>query len=345
MKTKVMRLFIGVIFTTAIILMACAPSAASAAETADFYKGKTIKILLGFAPGNNVDLTARIIAPYLAKQTNATVVVQNVDGGAGLVARNSMFQTAKPDGLTIMLDPSGALWPSWVLEQEGVAYDISKFEYLGGLEGAMMCLTVSPKGPYQTIEALRKSTKPIKFAISGVASLPSIAILNTIDALGLNAIVGAGYKNSAACVTAMAQGEIEGTSGNLETAFRYQKEGLAKILLYQWYERNKNFSDVPSLNEFIKIPDKSMKLMKSIPNNGRIFFAPPGTPKDRVQYLQNSLTTIFANKEFQAAIVKVAEYWLGALTGEEIQQLAAEAAKSKSDSLGYYKSLVAKYVK
>lgn len=116
-------------------------------------------------------------------------------------------------------------------------------------------------------------------------------------------------------------------------------------MLYQWYERNKFFADVPSLNEFIKIPDKSMKLMKAIPNNGRILFAPPNTPKDRVQYLKNSLATIFANKDFQAEIIKVAEYWLGDLTGEEIQKLAAEAAKSKSDSLGYYRSLVTKYVK
>lgn len=207
MKTKAMRMFTGVICTMAMILMACAPSTASAAEAADFYKGKTIKMLVGFAPGNNVDLGTRIIAPYLAKLTNATVIVQNVDGGGGLVARNSMYQTMKPDGLTIMMDPSGALWPSWVLEQEGVAYDITKFEYLGGLDGAMMCLTVAPNGPYQTIDALRKSTKPIKFAVSGVASLPCIAILNTIDAMGLNAIVGTGYKNSTACNVAMVRGK------------------------------------------------------------------------------------------------------------------------------------------
>jgi tripartite-type tricarboxylate transporter receptor subunit TctC len=345
MKLKVTRIFTGILCAIAMILIACAPAAASAAEAADFYKGKTIKILVGFAPGNNLDLTARIIAPYLAKQTNSTVVVQNEDGGGGLVARNSMYQITKPDGLTIMWDPSGALWPSWVLEQQGVAYDITKFEYLGGTDGSMMGLMVSPNGPYQTIDALRKSTKQIKFAVSGVASLPCVAILNTIDAMGLNAFVGTGYKNSTACTTAMVQGEIDGTSGNLETAFRYQKEGQAKIILYQWYERNKYFPDLPSLNEFIKIPDKSMKLMKAIPNNGRIFFAPPNTPKERVQYLKNSLATIFANRALQASIVKVAEYWTGALTGEEIQKLAAEAAKEKSDSVGYYKSLVAKYVK
>jgi tripartite-type tricarboxylate transporter receptor subunit TctC len=345
MKTKVGVMCMGIICTVAIIVFAYTPASASAAETADFYKGKTIKIIVGFAPGNNLDVGARIMANYLAKQTNSVVIVQNEDGGAGLVARNSMYQTVKPDGLTIMYDPSGALWPSWVLEQEGVAYDISKFEYLGGLEGTMMAFAVSPKGQYQTIDALRKSTRQIKFAISGVASLPCVALLNTIDALGLNAMVGAGYKGSTAATTAMFQGEVDGTSGNMETAYRYQKQGQSKILLYQWYERDKHFSDIPSLNEFIKIPEKSMNLMKSMPSNARIVFAPPNTPKDRVQYLKNNLATIFANKNFQAEIVKVAEYWFGTLTGEEIQKLALQAAKEKSDSIVYYKSLVAKYVK
>jgi tripartite-type tricarboxylate transporter receptor subunit TctC len=99
---------ISSLFFFAALAPAAAP-AAPASDAADFYKGKTIKILVGFSPGNSSDVTARVIARYLAKQTNATVVIYNNAGGGGLVARNEMYSTIKPDGLTIMFDPTGAL--------------------------------------------------------------------------------------------------------------------------------------------------------------------------------------------------------------------------------------------
>jgi tripartite-type tricarboxylate transporter receptor subunit TctC len=315
------------------------------AGSADFYKGKTIKILVGFSPGNSSDLAARVIARYLAKQTDTTVVVVNDAGGGGLVARNALYSITKPDGLTIMCDPTGALWPSWVLDQAGVAYDISKFEYLGGIDAAMMGLMVSAKGPYKTIDDLRNSKTQVKFAASGVASLPSISTLNAIDALGLNAMMAAGYKSSVEFTTAIAQREADAGSTDLGTALRYQKDGTMKVIAYLWYERDKNFPDVPSLNEFIKIPDKSLNLMKALSNNGKIFFAPPNTPADRVQYLRNSLTAIFADNNFQAEIVKLNLYWPGVISGEDLKKLALGASQGKTDSVAYYKSLVAKYVK
>jgi tripartite-type tricarboxylate transporter receptor subunit TctC len=320
-------------------------SAAPASATEDFYKGKTIKILVAFSPGNNTDVMARIFARYLAKQTNATVVVANDAGGGGLVARNAMYSATKPDGLTIMFDPTGALWPSWILNQEGVAYDISKYEYLGGIDGAMMGLMVSAKGPYKTIDNLRNSKTQLKFGASGVASFPSVAVLNAIDALGLNAIVVAGYKSATEYTTAITQGELAAGSAGLETSLRYQDDGWVKVIAYLWYERNKHFPDVPSLNEFIKIPDKSLSLMKALPNNGKIFFAPPNTPTDKVQYLRNSLNAVFADNNLQAEIVKLNQYWPNILSGEDIKKLALGAFQGKTDSVAYYKSLVAKYVK
>jgi tripartite-type tricarboxylate transporter receptor subunit TctC len=327
---------------------ALAPSPAPAAQesaAADFYKGKTIKILVGFSPGNNTDVMARIFARYVAKQTNATVVVSNNAGGGGLVARNEMYSTIKPDGLTIMFDPTGALWPSYVLNQEGVTYDISKFEYLAGIDGAMMGLMVSAKGPYKTVDELRNSKTRLKFGASGIASLPCVSVLNTIDALGLNAMMAPGYKSATEYSTAIAQGELDGGSAGLETALRYQKDGMIKVNLYLWYERNKHFPDVPSLSDFVKIPDKSMNLMKALSNNGKLFFAPPNTPTDRVHYLRNSLTAVFADKNVQADVVRLAEYWPGVISAEDLKRLAVGASQGKADSVAYYKSLVAKYVK
>jgi tripartite-type tricarboxylate transporter receptor subunit TctC len=340
-----MKKILAVIFLLLFFAVLAPVPAEPASAAADFYKGKTIKIMVGFSPGNNTDVMARIFARYLAKQTDATVVVANDAGGGGLVSRNEMYSATKPDGLTMMFDPTGALWPSWVLNQEGVTYDISKFEYLGGIDGAMMGLMVSAKGPHKSIDDLRNSKAQLKFGASGVASFPSVAVLNAIDALGLNAMVVAGYKSATEYTTAIVQGELDAGSAGLETTLRYQDDGRVKVIAYLWYERDKHFPAVPSLNEFIKIPDKSFNLMKALPNNGKIFFAPPNTPTDRVQYLRNSLTAVFADKNLQAEIVKLNQYWPNILSGEDIKKLALGASQGKADSVAYYKSLVAKYVK
>ena len=339
-------MLIGILCTLVFILTAYAPStAAPAAKVADFYKGKTVRLVLGFDAGNTTDTWARIIAPYLEKQIGTTVVVVNQGGGGGLVARNGLFKLTKPDGLSIMMDPSGALWPSWMLDLEGVQYDVTKFEYLGGINAAYMGLFVNPKGPYTSVEALKKADKQVKFAVSGIASLPAVTILNTIEVLGLNAMLAGGYKNTAATATAVVQGEADGGSCDLQAALNYEKGGQAKVLMIQGYERDPYFPNVPCLADFAKIPDTAMKLLKGLPSNGRLFFAPPGTPKETVQFLRESIAATLANKDLQAAIVKIATYWPGTLSGEEAEKMAADVGQNKSASLSYYKSLVAKYVK
>jgi tripartite-type tricarboxylate transporter receptor subunit TctC len=349
-QTKGLLMLIGIFCILVVILTATTLTAASAptsssSKVADFYKGKTVKLLLGFDAGNVTDTWARIIAPYLAKQIGANVVVVNEAGGGGLVARNGFFKLTKPDGLTIMMDPSGALWPSWLLDQEGVQYDVTKFEYLGGINAANLSLFVNPKGPYTSVEALKKADKPIKFVVSGVASMPAIAVLNTIEVLGLKAMVGAGYKNTVAVTTAVIQGEADAGSCDLQAAVNYEKNGQLKVLFIEGYERDPNFPNVLCLADFAKIPDPAMKLLKGLPYNGRVIFAPPGTPKETVQFLSESIAATLANKDLQSAIAKLSTYWPGNLSGEEVRKMALDVGQNKSASLSYYKSLVAKYVK
>lgn len=345
-KTKGLATLVGVLGAMLLLLTVRTPvNAAATPSVEEFYKGKTVELVVGFDSGNTVDLVARIVAPYLAKQIGATVVVMNQGGGGGLVARNKMFRLTKPDGLTLMLDISGALWPYWLLDMEGVQYDVTKFEYLAGINSTEIGFFVNPKGNYTSVDALKKATKPIRFAVSGVANMPSITLLNTIEVLGLNAIVAPGYKNSMAYFTAVLQGEADGSSSELLTAMNYEKSGQAKVLFSEGIKRDGHFRDIPCLAEIAKIPEPAMKLFKAMPYNGRIIMAPPGTPQEKVQYLKKSIDAVLANKELQAAVAKLVTYWPGAISGEEVKKMASEVGQNKASSIPYYKSLVDKYVK
>jgi tripartite-type tricarboxylate transporter receptor subunit TctC len=319
--------------------------AGSPPPAAEFYKGKTIKMVIGFDSGNTVDTWARIIGPYLAKRLGATVIIANQGGGGGLVARNDLAKLAKADGLTIMMDPSGALMPPWLLNAEGVAYDIARFEYLGGIRDSEPAIAVAANSPYTSLEKLQKAGKQIKFAVSGVSSLISIHALNAIAVLNLNAMVGAGYKNSAAYLLAMNQGEADAVCSPLESVKRWEREGQAKVLLLTALQRDKQFNDVPCFPEVAKLSDSAMSLLKALPANGKIAFAPPGTPKDRVQFLRDTLADVLADKALQEEITKMTKYWPGTIPAEELQKMASGSGHAKDANIAYYKSLVGKFVK
>jgi tripartite-type tricarboxylate transporter receptor subunit TctC len=335
-------------FCCLLVLFSLQPAqgiAGSPQLVADFYKGKTVKIVIGADSGNTTDLWARIIAPYLAKRLGATVVISNQGGGGGLVARNDMYRLVKPDGLTIMMDPSGALMPPWLLNGEGVAYDITKLEYLGGLRDSEPAIAVAPNSPYTSVEKLQKAGKQIKFAVSGVSSLLSIHALNAIEVLNLNAMVGAGYKNSAAYAMAMNQGEADAICSPLDSVKRFEREGQAKVLLLTALHRDEQFTDVPCLPEVTKLSDSGMSLLKALPANGKIAFAPPGTPKDRVQFLKDSFTAVLADKALKDEIIKMTKYWPGTISADELQKMASSSGYTKDANIAYYKLLVSKYVK
>jgi tripartite-type tricarboxylate transporter receptor subunit TctC len=335
-------------FCCLVVLFSLQPTdgiAESPQSVADFYKGKTVKIVIGFDSGNTVDTWARIIAPHLAKRLGATVIISNQGGGGGLVARNDFYKVVKPDGLTIMMDPSGAMMPPWLLNAEGVAYDITKFEYLGGLSDSEPAIAVAANSPYTSIEKLQKAGKQIKFAVSGVSSLISIHALNAISVLNLNAMVGAGYKNSAAYLVAMNQGEADAICSPLESVKRWEREGQGKVLLLTALERDKQFSDVPCFPEVAKLSDSAASLLKALPANGKVAFAPPGTPKDRVQFLKDSFTAVLADKALQDDIIKMTKYWPGTISADEMQKMALSSGQAKDANIASYKLLVSKYVK
>jgi tripartite-type tricarboxylate transporter receptor subunit TctC len=320
-------------------------SSTQVSAAADFFKGKTIKIVIPFDGGNTSDIWARIMATYLAAKTGGNVIVSNQGAGGGLVARNEVYKMAKPDGLTILFDPTGAQLTPWLLNQEGVAYDPTKFEFLGGIRACMPGLMVGPKTNYKTVQDLQNSKEEIRFATAQVASINTIALLYAIDALKLNARVVSGYKSSTNVTLAIAQGEAHGGSSSLDAALVLERAGTAKVVVLLATERDKVYKDVPCLTEFIKPSDSGMKLLKGLPMDARVLCAPPGTPQDRVKFLKDNVAAVLADASFQRAITTMNTYWPGALTGEEVLSIATSSSQSKSILLEYYSTLKSKYVK
>ncbi len=108
------------------------PGPLRAAGTEPFYRGKRLSLVVGFAPGGGVDTDARVIARHLPRFIAGApnILVQNMEGAAGIIASNYLYQRVAPDGLTIAV-PGRSWFVEGAIRTEGVRFDPAKFTYIG----------------------------------------------------------------------------------------------------------------------------------------------------------------------------------------------------------------------
>ena len=289
-----------------------------------------------------MDTYARISATYLGDITGANVVVKNMTGAGGLRAVNWMYTTAPKDGLTICFGDTGIAWPSWLMGAEGTEYDMREFNYLGMIQTTRLNFVVKPGSPYTSVEAL-KQAKGLRLGGFGRAEWITMGAVLSAELLDLDAKVITGYHGSGPTLLALAQGEVDAFTPPLDSTFRYAAEGQCEPVFTLDFERDKNWPDLPSVAEVTELSEQDTKLLKMFFPPGRMPFAPPGVPADRVKFLADSLAELAQSEHFQKSVKKVAGYWSGSTSFEEITAMAAEVAKSQADYQSLYAPMLDKY--
>jgi len=135
-----------------------------------FYEGKAITILIGTQGGGSI-VAARIIAQHIGKYIpgRPAVLVQPMVGGAHIVASNHVFNTAKPDGLTLLAaNPNIAV--AQLIKLDGVRFDVRKFEWLGSSGSDGVVLTIRSDLPYKSFDELRKADREMVVGTTGPGS-------------------------------------------------------------------------------------------------------------------------------------------------------------------------------
>ena len=191
--------------TTLVMGMTAAVTPASA----QYFEGKTIKVVVGFATGGT-DTAARIIARRLGDYTpgNPTIIVKNMPGAGNLLAQNFVFERADPDGLTIGFNPFQVM--TQVTGQEGVRFSYPEFTYIAGVKGpgfATVARANIVEGGFDAPADIAKIDKPLLY--TGRNALHSIDVLSTIslDVLGLEYTYVPGFSGSPDLTTSMEQDE------------------------------------------------------------------------------------------------------------------------------------------
>ena len=327
------------------VLVAITCAAASAQD--DFYRGKTIRIVVGYSAGGGFDTYSRAIARHLAKHIpgKPAVIVENMPGAAGLVAANSIYRAGRPDGLTIV-NFQGTQVMSQILGRDGVEFDARKYEWLGAptRENAVCALTRA--SGVTTVQQWAASTTPVKLGsvAPGGATHDVPRVLQS--ALGLPIHLVRGYKGTAEIRLAAQSGEVSGGCWpweSLRPTWRQALEaGEATVVLQV---TDKPLPDLPGVPLALGLAktDEARQLIRSgiiVPTTvSRVYALPPATPADRVRLLRAAFLKTLADPEF-VADARQAQLDIDPISGEEVTRLIGELFKMSPAVLAKLKELL-----
>jgi tripartite-type tricarboxylate transporter receptor subunit TctC len=290
-------------FCLSLLLAIAAVAPASADDSADFYRGKTIRNIIGFGPGDSFDLYARLVARYLGAHIpgNPTIVVQNMPGAGSLNALNYVMNVAPRDGTVIgMVNPVATIQP--LLQPDLVKFDPRTIDWIGSLAtdyytcGFWTADKVSLKD-LQGQQVLVGST-----AITGATYAGDMVFMSTLH---LNFKVVPGYGDMAQLNHAAESGEVRGHCGVMATTLKstlwqtYTDKKL-QIAVRASLTADPDLPNVPNAFDLVTSEeDREVLLLLAGPwYYGRPMFAPPGLPQERLAVLRTAFEAMVKDPAF-----------------------------------------------
>lgn len=335
------------ILTIAIILTV--PYAAAVAADVDFFKGKTIRIIVAYSPGGGFDAYSRMLARHMPKHIpgNPVMIVQNMPGAGGLIASNYLYNKAKPDGLTIGNWIGGLILQQY-LGNKGVRFDAAKFEWIGApVRIHNVCILTKQSG-ITDVKKWHAAKTPVKLGGGRPGSttwdIPRIVINHT----KLPTKLIEGYGGTAPIRLAAERGELAGVCASWEGLRNpwaaALKKGDVKVLVQFVDKAHPDLKDVPLAKDLMKSAEGRQVLKTVVHDIGgslnRPYSLPPGTPKDRVAILRKAYNATMKDPEFLAE-AKKSKFDINPVSGEEVEQLVSDVAKVPAELMAKIKETFA----
>jgi tripartite-type tricarboxylate transporter receptor subunit TctC len=318
------KLWLPTTVMVGLVLIAAAQSSAD-----DFYKGKTIRFVVGLAPGGGYDLSARTIGRHIGKHIpgNPNIVVENMTGAGSTRAANYTYNSAKPDGLFVGIWNS-ALILRQALGDKAMLFDARKFGWIGApTVGTPHCSIMAHTG-LKSLKDVLATSREIKMGSTGPGSTydDTPRVLN--QTIGTKFKIVSGYEGSGPIYVAMRRKEIDGGCWGWESARTTARalldatgdEKLIPFLIHR-REPDPEVKDLPLMPEIIKGEDNlsAYKTWVGTYEFQRPFMVPPGTPKERLQLLRKGFADTMKDPEFVAE-AKKSKLEITYVSGEEVDK-------------------------
>jgi tripartite-type tricarboxylate transporter receptor subunit TctC len=277
------------------------------AQSADFYQGKTLTIIVGYAPGGGVDTGARLIARHIAGfiPGKPNVLVQNMPGAAGLVSANHIYAIAQGDGLTLAVP--GREWPiANVLKQPAAQFDAQKLTWIGSSGPVNVIAWVRGDSGVRSIDDLTRAKEKVIIGGLGSATI-TVSLPKLLNANGIPFEVIANYDSTASILLAIERKEVTGIFTQ-ESTFGRRHDLIDSKLVLPILQSEPQLPGVPLARDLL--PSSAQPLLEAVSASsafGLPLVGPPAMPPERVAILRQAFMDMAASPAFKEDAVKNSE--------------------------------------
>jgi tripartite-type tricarboxylate transporter receptor subunit TctC len=309
--------------------LAAAPTLAD--PIADFYKGKSMTMVIGTASGGGYDFFGRLVARHMGNHIpgRPSVIPTNMPGAGSLRAANFLYEIAPKDGTVI-----GIITQTVALEEAlgtpGVRFKAADFAWIGRVASNVEVQLTSDRSKGKTIEDLMTIEVPVAGTGPGLASVVYPTVLNNV--LGTKFKIITGYTGSTESLLAVERGEVDGalTSwSSLKTTQRsWSDEKKVNILVQYTLEKHPDLPNVPTVVELAKTPEdrQILALYASGAVVGRAIASTPKLAPERLKALRAAFQAMLKDPAFLAEIEKTKADF-DPMSGEDLAKIIAESGK------------------
>jgi len=331
------QMMLGAVATAVLVSQMCSQAVADPA----FYAGKTITIIVGFAPGTGYDFYARLLSRHLGDHLpgGPSLVTQNMPGAGGFTAAGYLFNSAPRDGTVLgFIDQASPL--SQTLGVSGFRADVAKFNWIGRLTSNAAVLFVKAASGVTDVQQIRD--REVILSAPGQNSRIVSAVMKS---LGLKLRILTGYSSSAESVLALERGEIDAMTLPWVVLRTQKPKWLAdhtvNLLLQMGSESHPDLQQVPLLPSLARDAEEAaiLKLISNDSRVGRSVMAPPGLPTERISELRAAFTAMLADPVFRDDAAK-SDLDLIPMDGAALQAMIADSVRVDPTAVASVKKII-----
>ena len=321
----------------AILLLVGSPALAQQDDVAAFFKGKTLRLVVGVGVGSGYDINARLLARHMAAHVpgEPTIIVQNQPGAGSLAMTNALYNSGPFDGTTIGASFNG-MPTTPLLQPGGARFDPVKINWLGSTNRETQAMYVWHAAPAQVLEDAKAREIVIGAQAPGSTQFDYPVLANSL--FGFKFKVVTGYESTPKIHLAMESGEVHGTIANWSTLKAINPNWVAekKIrILAQWaLKKNPELGDAPLFLDLAATDAEraALKLMLARLEYGRPFFLPPNVPAARVAALRQAFDATMRDPAYLAEADKL-KIDVDPLSGGEVAALIEQVSRTPADTV------------
>jgi tripartite-type tricarboxylate transporter receptor subunit TctC len=307
-----------------------------AAEAEDFYRGKTLRIIVPSEAGGGYDSYGRTLATYLRKHIagEPTIIVQNMPGGGGLTSANWLYNVAPKDGLVIGLIQRGVPFYPYFGDRNALFLP-TQFNWLGSFNSETGSATMWHTAKVQSMTAALSETALLGGSGPNDSETYPALMNNTI---GTRFRVVSGYRANTAVLLAMERGEVEGVIGSWSSMKverpNWVRDKLANVIVQFARTRHPDLPGVPVILDFVQAPeDRAMwNVILAMTTVGRPVAAPPGIPSELTAHLRAAFNATMTDPDFVGEMSRT-QRELSPVNGETMQRTLEEVGATPAATL------------